>query len=49
MLTKCHIARKVAAMGIPVVIANGKTEDILLHIVDHKEDTLCTLFEPSKI
>ena len=44
MLTKCHIARKVAAAGIPVVIANGKSEDILLRLVDHPEETVCTKF-----
>ena len=44
MLTKCHIARKVAAVGIPVVIANGKSEDILLRLVDHPEETVCTKF-----
>ena len=45
MLTKCHIARKVAGEGIPVVIANGKTEDILLHLIDQPEETICTRFE----
>ena len=44
MLTKCHIARKVASEGIPVVIANGKTEDILLHLIDQPEETICTRF-----
>ena len=44
MLTKCHIARKVAAAGIPVIIANGKSEDILLRLVDHPEETVCTRF-----
>ena len=44
MLTKCQIALKVAAAGIPVVIANGKSEDILLRLVDHPEETVCTRF-----
>ena len=44
MLTKCHIARKVASEGIPVVIANGKMEDILLHLIDQPEETICTRF-----
>ena len=44
MLTKCHIARKVAGEGIPVVIANGKTEDILLALIDKPEETVCTRF-----
>ena len=45
MLTKCHIARKVACEGIPVVIANGKTEDILLHLIDQPDETICTRFQ----
>ena len=45
MLTKCHIARKVASEGIPVVIANGKTEDILLHLIDQADETICTRFQ----
>ena len=45
MLTKCHIARKVASEGIPVVIANGKTEDILLHLIDQPDETICTRFQ----
>ena len=44
MLTKCHIARKVAGEGIPVVIANGRSEDILLHLIDQPEETICTRF-----
>ena len=45
MLTKCHVARRVAAEGIPVVIANGKTEDILLHLIDQPDETICTRFQ----
>ncbi len=45
MLTKCNIARKVVAEGIPVIIANGKSEDILLHLVDQPEETICTRFQ----
>ena len=44
MLTKCHVARRVAAEGIPVAIANGKREDILLSLIDHPEETVCTRF-----
>lgn len=44
MLTKCHVARRVAAQGIPVVIANGKHEDILLALIDKPEETICTRF-----
>lgn len=34
MLTKCKIARQVAREGIPVYIANGKTNEILIKILD---------------
>lgn len=44
MLTKCHIACRVANKGIPVIIANGKNEDILLHLIDHPNETMCTRF-----
>ena len=44
MLTKYHIARKVASEGIPVVIANGRSEDILLRLIDQPEETICTRF-----
>ena len=47
MLTKCRIARQVASQGIPVVVANGKNEDILLHLVDCPDETVCTRFEPT--
>lgn len=48
MITKCNIARRIAADGIPVVIANGKREDILLHLVDDPAGTLCTRFLPTQ-
>ena len=34
MLTKCHIAQKLSRLGITVHIANGKTPDVLLSILD---------------
>ncbi|MHA6246974.1 glutamate 5-kinase [Pontibacter sp. CAU 1760] len=34
MLTKSHMARRVAQLGIAVHIANGKTENILLKLLD---------------
>ena len=34
MLTKCKIARQVAREGIPVYIANGKTNEILIKILN---------------
>ncbi|WP_291528881.1 glutamate 5-kinase [Bacteroides sp. UBA939] len=47
MLTKTNIARKVADEGITVVIANGKRDNILVDLIQHAEDTLCTRFVPS--
>lgn len=44
MLTKYHIARKVADEGIDVIIANGKKEDILLNLFNKKKDTVFTHF-----
>lgn len=46
MLTKCHIASRVASNGISVIIANGKREDVLLNLIDHPEETICTRFLP---
>ena len=45
MLTKTNIARKVADEGIEVIIANGKRDDILLHLLLDK-DAVCTRFVP---
>ncbi len=48
MVTKYNIARKVADEGIEVIIANGKTDDIL-PLVLHKNSTqVCTRFLPSQ-
>jgi len=44
MMTKCSVARRVAAAGMPVVIANGKREDVLLKIIDGDETLSCTRF-----
>ena len=46
MLTKCHMAHKVAKLGISVHIANGKTADILPGVL--AETALSTWFRPSK-
>lgn len=46
MITKCSIARKVSDEGIPVMIANGKKDDILIRLVNDP-DTVCTRFLPS--
>ncbi|HET9570219.1 MAG TPA: glutamate 5-kinase [Bacteroidales bacterium] len=48
MLTKCNIARKVAEEGIPVIIANGKKENILTDLLDESQDVVCTRFLPTK-
>lgn len=48
MITKCNIARRIAADGIPVVIANGKREDILLRLIENPAGTLCTRFLPTQ-
>lgn len=47
MLTKTNIARKVADEGLTVIIANGKRDNILVDLIQHPEDTLCTRFIPS--
>jgi glutamate 5-kinase len=47
MLTKCSIANKVAALGIPVHIANGKTDHVLPDIIAGKP--VGTLFNPKKV
>lgn len=46
IITKCHTAQRVAAIGIPVVIANGKTENIINRLI--KGDKLGTTFKPKK-
>lgn len=46
MLTKCHIAHKLARFGIAVHIANGRTEKILLDIL--KGNEVGTRFVPQK-
>lgn len=47
MLTKCHIARKVADEGIGVLIANGKKENILPALLGEGSTAVCTRFVPS--
>jgi glutamate 5-kinase len=47
MLTKYRIARKVAKEGIEVIIANGKTENILLQLFANETNVVCTRFFPS--
>ena len=40
MLTKCHIAQKVADEGIAVIIANGKRDNILVNILRNEESRM---------
>jgi len=47
MATKYRIARKVAREGIEVIIANGKTENILPRILRRDPDAVYTRFIPS--
>jgi glutamate 5-kinase len=47
MGTKTTIARKIADEGIDVIIANGKTNDILIRLLDRKDDVVCTRFVAS--
>jgi glutamate 5-kinase len=47
MATKYRIARKVAREGIEVIIANGKTENILPRILRRDPDVVYTRFIPS--
>lgn len=47
MGTKTTIARKIADEGIDVYIANGKTDNILLKLLDKKADVVCTRFVAS--
>lgn len=46
MRTKSRIASRVAEEGTEVIIANGKTRDILLSLVEGK-DVVCTRFIPA--
>ena len=47
ILTKCQTAEKIAGMGIPVHIANGKTEDIVLKVLSGEK--VGTKFPAKKI
>jgi glutamate 5-kinase len=47
MLTKYTIARKVADEGIPVIIANGRRDNILPDLLKTERNVPCTVFTPS--
>lgn len=44
MMTKCNVASRLAREGMPVVIANGKREDVILRVVDGDTSLPCTRF-----
>ena len=46
-VTYGEIARKIADEGITVIIANGKRDNILVDLLQHPKETLCTRFIPS--
>lgn len=47
MITKCNIAQKVAEEGIRVIIANGKTDNILVDLASRPQETMHTEFRPN--
>ncbi|HKZ37778.1 MAG TPA: glutamate 5-kinase [Chryseolinea sp.] len=47
ILTKCQTSEKIARMGIPVHIANGRTENVILRIL--KDEEIGTRFPAKKI
>jgi glutamate 5-kinase len=47
ILTKCQTSEKIAGIGIPVHIANGRTENILQRIIDREK--IGTLFPAQRL
>ena len=47
ILTKCQTSEKIASMGIPVHIANGRTENIILRVL--QDEQVGTRFPAKKI
>lgn len=47
ILTKCHTSQKIAGIGIPVHIANGRTKDVVLKII--RKEGIGTRFPPRKL
>lgn len=47
MITKAHIARKVAEEGIKVIIANGTYHNILVELATKPQETMHTEFRPN--
>ena len=48
MSSKCHVAQTLAAGGIRVIIANGRTENILVDVLAGREGTVFTEFVPEE-
>jgi glutamate 5-kinase len=48
MITKYGMARKVAKSGIPVHLANGSKENVLIKVVEEDVDFVHTCFTPGK-
>jgi glutamate 5-kinase len=46
MMTKCGVALKLAGEGMPVVIACGRRDDVILRIIDGDSELPCTRFVP---
>ena len=44
MQSKSNVAMQTAAAGISVIIANGKRDDILVKLMNDRENTPCTEF-----
>ena len=44
MASKCATAKAVAASGTKVIIANGRTDNILVDVVEDPSKVLCTVF-----
>jgi glutamate 5-kinase len=44
MKSKSNVATQTAAAGISVVIANGKRDDILVKLMNDRDNTPCTEF-----
>ena len=44
MQSKTNIAAQTAAAGISVIIANGKRDDILIKLMNDRDNTPCTEF-----
>jgi glutamate 5-kinase len=47
MASKCQVARRCAASGIRVIIANGKRDNILGDVLRKPGETLHTEFQPA--